>query len=64
MVFRINNTPEGFTCDLQSNLDSWDEFRSENLGKWTILPYATCERREHKFDENLFVSPCFGLRSR
>ena len=35
MVFRVNNTPEGFTCDLQSNLDSWDEFtcRSENLGK-------------------------------
>ena len=33
MVFRMNNTPEGFTCDLQSNLDSWDKFRSENLGK-------------------------------
>ena len=33
MVFRKNNTPKGFTCDLQSNLDSWDEFRSENLGK-------------------------------
>ena len=30
MVFRMNNTPEGFACDLQSNLD---EFRSENLGK-------------------------------
>ena len=33
MVFRMNNTPEGFTCDLQRNLDSWDEFRSKNLGK-------------------------------
>ena len=32
MVFRMNNTPEGFTCDLQRNLDSWDEFKSENLG--------------------------------
>ena len=33
MDFWMNNTPEGFTCDLQSNLDSWDEFRSGNLGK-------------------------------
>ena len=33
MVFRMNNTPEGFNCDLQSNLDSWDEFRSGNVGK-------------------------------
>ena len=28
MVFRMYKTPEGFTCDLQSNLDSWDEFRT------------------------------------
>ena len=33
MVFKKNNTLEGFNCDLQSNLDSWDEFRSENLDK-------------------------------
>ena len=33
MVFKKNNTLEGFSCDLQSNLDSWDEFRSNNLGK-------------------------------
>ena len=37
MVFRMNNTPESFTCDLQRNLDSWDEFRSENLGKRTTV---------------------------
>ena len=33
MVFKKKNTLEGFKCDLQRNLDSWDEFRSENLGK-------------------------------
>ena len=33
MVFKKKNTPEGFSCDLQSHLDSWDEFTSENLGK-------------------------------
>ena len=42
MVFKKNNTPESFSCDLQSNLDSWDEFRSENLGKWNYFAVSTC----------------------
>ena len=34
MVFMKKNTPKRFFfCDLQSNFDSWDEFRSGNLGK-------------------------------
>ena len=41
MVFKKNNTPGGFSCDLQSNLDSWDEFRSD-LGKLNYFAVRTC----------------------
>ena len=51
MVFKKDDNPKGFPSDLERNLDSLPEIRSDDLGKRNLVfPLRTCSRYQHNCD--------------